>query len=441
MAKRTRRRNSRKRVKGKTYLRKSRSRKKTKMNRRKKSKQMNGGSFLRSRAVAATDVPDICGGARHAEARANPVWIVDEQYRSACMICEKGFGLTTRRHHCRYCGWIICSSCKGGKLEVDRWLDDDEPHKIKIPSQDEDHEKVSKKVCVCCATHAPGEMDSRPYEPLWGVNFDNVDKDSILFGPSEIPSEEEEPTWHPKLPGNVYDYEYRIVDGPYFRHRFSQTIFDQGLDENPGAIVYSYLMTYDGVIYAFSDIVANTRFTHGRLANLLVDNGIVTAPIFLSAGEIHLDRKYPHQIISINNGSGHFKPSPVSCMFLLNELKDKWKGAGNIILDGQKIKSHQPYIIDINIIYPDQSEKTRRIQFGTEPGSYGVISDTLTHLAVAPMKETSSSALPLLPTSTGDQGCKVQGCTEDHSKHYCKWCKDADSDHFSSNCQRNPNKK
>lgn len=30
--------------------------------------------------------------------------------------------------------------------------------------------------------------------------------------------------------------------------------------------------------------------------------------------------------------------------------------------------------------------------------------------------------------------CKVNGCTEAHTKHYCKICKDADSNHFSSNC-------
>lgn len=33
--------------------------------------------------------------------------------------------------------------------------------------------------------------------------------------------------------------------------------------------------------------------------------------------------------------------------------------------------------------------------------------------------------------------CKVQACKENHATHYCKFCKDADSDHFSSSCKFN----
>ncbi|TMW57101.1 hypothetical protein Poli38472_003026 [Pythium oligandrum] len=40
-----------------------------------------------------------------------PVWVPDED-RSACMECHKKFGsLGTRRHHCRYCGRLLCSKC------------------------------------------------------------------------------------------------------------------------------------------------------------------------------------------------------------------------------------------------------------------------------------------------------------------------------------------
>lgn len=30
--------------------------------------------------------------------------------------------------------------------------------------------------------------------------------------------------------------------------------------------------------------------------------------------------------------------------------------------------------------------------------------------------------------------CQASGCTEAHSKHYCRLCDDEDSDHLSKNC-------
>lgn len=40
-----------------------------------------------------------------------PVWIPDES-RDGCMECGKKFGaLGARRHHCRFCGRVMCSSC------------------------------------------------------------------------------------------------------------------------------------------------------------------------------------------------------------------------------------------------------------------------------------------------------------------------------------------
>ena len=39
------------------------------------------------------------------------MWVADEKVTS-CMHCQKDFKLLTRRrHHCRKCGKIFCSSC------------------------------------------------------------------------------------------------------------------------------------------------------------------------------------------------------------------------------------------------------------------------------------------------------------------------------------------
>lgn len=37
-------------------------------------------------------------------------WIPDS-YSNTCMICCKMFNFISRRHHCRYCGSLICHAC------------------------------------------------------------------------------------------------------------------------------------------------------------------------------------------------------------------------------------------------------------------------------------------------------------------------------------------
>ena len=37
-------------------------------------------------------------------------WVPDNVVKQ-CVSCEAGFGLKTRRHHCRYCGRVFCAKC------------------------------------------------------------------------------------------------------------------------------------------------------------------------------------------------------------------------------------------------------------------------------------------------------------------------------------------
>jgi len=39
-------------------------------------------------------------------------WMQDTECES-CKKCDKGFTFTIRKHHCRYCGYIFCSTCSG----------------------------------------------------------------------------------------------------------------------------------------------------------------------------------------------------------------------------------------------------------------------------------------------------------------------------------------
>ena len=123
----------------------------------------------------------------HAKARVDPRWIPDSE-RDRCMLCAAEFfgaglgsrmagvlGLsaanTTSRHHCRYCGWVVCGTCSPEKVEhpskpgvtgpqvlaVDRWVSSTDGHPIRILEDD----TKEKRVCISCLEHAPAEVAER----------------------------------------------------------------------------------------------------------------------------------------------------------------------------------------------------------------------------------------------------------------------------------------
>ena len=101
----------------------------------------------------ATTELDIYDAGR--AARAQPVWQRDDLV-PCCQICREEFGFFLHRHHCRYCGWLVCDRCRRS-LAVDRWLSSKDPHIIKIsrvPGR-----RVERDVCTSCFEQAPAEMD------------------------------------------------------------------------------------------------------------------------------------------------------------------------------------------------------------------------------------------------------------------------------------------
>ncbi|XP_078594907.1 FYVE, RhoGEF and PH domain-containing protein 4-like isoform X2 [Branchiostoma floridae x Branchiostoma japonicum] len=94
-----------------------------------------------------------------------PQWIKDNEV-TMCMRCSQAFNaLKRRRHHCRACGWVVCSRCSNykEKLEYSGKTDRVCKHcffilkRVRPPSVEEENEK-SKGVLELHAAEAGGEM-------------------------------------------------------------------------------------------------------------------------------------------------------------------------------------------------------------------------------------------------------------------------------------------
>jgi hypothetical protein len=74
-------------------------------------------------------------------------WAVDESSTS-CMRCGGAFSAVRRRHHCRWCGCLLCSGCSQAKRL--------------LPPADfggiHAQYKGQQSVCAVCAGHLDGEV-------------------------------------------------------------------------------------------------------------------------------------------------------------------------------------------------------------------------------------------------------------------------------------------
>eukprot|EP01048_Picozoa_sp_COSAG05_P000121 COSAG05_NODE_3_length_51333_cov_129.132080_21_plen_1016_part_00 len=93
---------------------------------------------------------------RSEQARAAPRWVPDAEAQN-CLRCDTGFSFFIPKHHCRYCGWVVCAECSQNTLELERTVSSKPPHEIK-PGR---YPLQKKKVCDGCFEHAQAEMAPR----------------------------------------------------------------------------------------------------------------------------------------------------------------------------------------------------------------------------------------------------------------------------------------
>eukprot|EP01046_Picozoa_sp_COSAG06_P040261 COSAG06_NODE_4852_length_3906_cov_4.946677_2_plen_344_part_00 len=104
---------------------------------------------------------------RWKRARESPHWVADGD-AVGCMLCAQTFTSFTRRHHCRSCGWVVCSLCSAGRTELYRWLDSEE-HCLKGSTTPAEPQRTCD---VCCANPAgvpPLALEGHPLPAFDGA--------------------------------------------------------------------------------------------------------------------------------------------------------------------------------------------------------------------------------------------------------------------------------
>lgn len=95
------------------------------------------------------DPGEQCEAADRMDGCEKRVWHKDS---TNCEVCQKGFGLLRRRHHCRQCGACVCSSCSPFRTYVSQpWERPSAGYAAQLGS-----DKVAHRVCTGCYSSNQG---------------------------------------------------------------------------------------------------------------------------------------------------------------------------------------------------------------------------------------------------------------------------------------------
>ena len=140
MAKRTRRRVSRKRNTSRKYSKKRYSKKRYSKKRYSKKRYTKKKRYQKGGAITTE---------AHAERMAEPTWAGSIEHKSKCMLCDTGISgkRFDSQHHCRRCGIAVCGDCSQNRAILDKWLADRKPHAL-------NETRSTGKLRVCNLCHA-----------------------------------------------------------------------------------------------------------------------------------------------------------------------------------------------------------------------------------------------------------------------------------------------
>ena len=97
---------------------------------------------------------------RVAHTRSIPRWVMDEETDN-CMACSTEFNFWTRRHHCRYCGVLVCGDCLAqGQMYSDRWVSEEDGRSLLHNAGPGGFTRLIQ-VCTTCSKLAPAEIRLR----------------------------------------------------------------------------------------------------------------------------------------------------------------------------------------------------------------------------------------------------------------------------------------
>jgi hypothetical protein len=92
-----------------------------------------------------------------------------------CMLCASlqfsKLRKSTRKHHCRSCGWVVCAACSSHAMVLDHWLTDEQPHVLMASRS-----TMELRVCDRCfaskqaESATTGNVESEPVVLVNGIS-------------------------------------------------------------------------------------------------------------------------------------------------------------------------------------------------------------------------------------------------------------------------------
>lgn len=133
-----------------------------------------------------------------------PIWQPDSSC-IGCYLCSKKFTMLRRRHHCRYCGAVVCDSCSLRRHRIDH--------------VDPDHD-----VRVCDKCFPALRIRQSTYQQSMDLSFE--DREKYIFGESNSDKRPSSEAFSPSIYGSKSTSFTRVRDAGSAKVDIT-TLFDE----------------------------------------------------------------------------------------------------------------------------------------------------------------------------------------------------------------------